>query len=156
MGFKLVKMNHNLARMCSCVCCGEKIPFELATKFYMIPSLAEKIREFCKPEFKSEILSYPNGCCNYCRRNLYRLAKGESISELLEEKWNTFKLDNIPYLGKIHEGENCTCKLCQLGKFNEVKANGKIAPKLNPVLNNKEKISIPNARQKLNYQMSIK
>ena len=115
-------MNHSEARSGVCVCCGVKIPLKYVKKHPMTPSLENKIRHHCKPEFDSRVVSYPNGCCSTCQRALYKVAKGEKMSMGIKESWNKFQLDQIPHLA-CGRDENCSCKLCELGKFNKPKSS---------------------------------
>ena len=116
-------LDHLACRMRVCSCCGTvtKVATELSTV------LENMVRKFAHPEYCRTVDSFPLGLDKTCERQLFRLSKASGEQSVrrkgLEEKWNSFKLENI----KVSRGEPHNCNICQVVKTNPVLKTPKCA-----------------------------
>ena len=77
-----------------CAACGGK-----AGKNNVSEALGKKIRKWAQPSWSSDVISFPTGICEPCRRALTDCEKMQS-DELpdrpgLTSRWRNFKLEQI-------------------------------------------------------------
>jgi hypothetical protein len=69
------------------------------------PTIEKLIKMFAQPCFSLEVTSYPSGCCNNCRKELYcrqrQERKGEEVLGPREE-WTAFQLELVRVWQMLH------------------------------------------------------
>ena len=107
-------LTHDQCRQEMCAACGGRAgPRPVSTE------LGFKLRKWAQPGWSSEVMSYPTGICEYCRRLLSRCEK-EGTTDLpgrpgATQRWQDFHLANISVpQGQLAAG--CLCPICQARK----------------------------------------
>jgi hypothetical protein len=107
-------LTHDQCRQEMCAACGGRAgPRPVSTE------LGSKLRKWAQPGWSSEVMSYPTGICEYCRRLLSRCEK-EGTTDLpgrpgATQRWQDFHLENISVSrGQLAAG--CSCPICQARK----------------------------------------
>ena len=75
--------SHGQNRVYVCTCCGNKTPPNHEVK----GSLLALYKAYVSDEFDPQILSNPTGLCQLCKKNLYKLRKGETVSDSTLQTW---------------------------------------------------------------------
>ena len=75
--------SHSQNRVYVCTCCGNKTP----PKHEVKGSLLALYKIYVSDEFDPQILSNPTGLCQLCKKNLYKLREGETVSDSTLQTW---------------------------------------------------------------------
>ena len=120
-------LTHDQCRQEMCAACGGRAgPRPVSTE------LGSKLRKWAQPGWSSEVMSYPTGICEYCRRLLSRCEK-EGTTDLpgrpgATQRWQDFANISVPR-GQLAAG--CSCPICQARK--STSKNGRSSGSLNNV-----------------------
>ena len=115
-------LTHEQCRKDMCAACGGK-----AGKNNVSEAVGNKIRKWAQPSWSSDVISYPTGICEPCRRALTDCEKMQS-DDLpdrpgLTSRWRNFKLEQI----EVPRGQlasSCSCPICFARKFNPISKMG--------------------------------
>ena len=94
-GSKGPKTHEQACQHC-CAACGRG-----GVKLAVTPVLENLIKKYVHPAYDVKIESFPIGCCETCKRSMYKCKKAEEMNELVEpvrkKEWDQFKLEDIQY-----------------------------------------------------------
>ena len=119
-----------------CAACGSK-----AGKKKVSDGLGVMIRKWAQPGWNPDVISYPTGICDSCRRALFDCEK-LNCNELpdrpgLLSRWKAFKLEKIE-VPRNQLANSCSCSIClvknsnplgKLGFNNTLKEKSRYIPK---------------------------
>ena len=115
-------LTHQQCREEMCCACGGK-----AGKNKVTPALGALVRKWAQPSWSPEVMSYPCGICETCRRRLNFHEKNESpdLPHRLgaEIHWVNFQLEEIS-VPRGQLASDCVCKICVARKTNVVYHKG--------------------------------
>ena len=135
-------LTHDKCRAEMCCCCGGK-----AGKVKVGSGLEPLIRKWAQPNWDPDVISFPSGICETCRRLLFRCEKAGTTKlpnrQGIKAKWQSFLLLEI----KVPRGvlaSLCSCPICRARKKTIVGRKGKkvkvkILSKEREVANEEEK-----------------
>ena len=111
-------LTHDQCQKEMCAACGAK-----AGKKKVSDGLGVMIRKLAQPGWNPEVISYPTGICESCRRALFDCEKLK-CNELpdrpgLLSRWKAFKLEKIEVPRK-QLANSCSCSICLVRQSNPV------------------------------------
>ena len=88
------------------------------------PVLGSLIKKWAQPNWNPEVVSYPSGICETCRKQLINCEKRPSLEGSgSRERWQAFKLENISVTrGQL--SQDCSCPICIACRSNPVGKKG--------------------------------
>jgi hypothetical protein len=130
-------LTHEQCRAAMCAACGAR-----AGERALTPALGEKVRRWAQPSWSPEVMSYPSGICEYCRRLLGRCEK-EGVVDLPDrpgatQRWKDFQLECIT-VPRGQLASQCICPICSAHRCSPVKGTlTNVTPMKSQIVTKKE------------------
>ena len=108
-------------------------------KHSVTPAIEQLIRKYVHPAYNVNVESFPLGCCEPCKRSMYKCKKAEetnqNLDSLKKKEWDLFKLENIHVPRTSAVCAECPCPICHCAHYNPLGITGKKDVKNKPVIN---------------------
>ena len=107
-------LTHEQCQQEMCCCCGGK-----AGKRKISLSLGEKIRKYAQSLWTPDVVSFPLGICETCRKMIGDCERAENEGKQLnpefKQRWQSFHLEDI-FVPRGQLATKCVCLICKARK----------------------------------------